>query len=175
MEERKFVQTVQVTRPRWSPCPYMVKTLKIFFSATKRPMTLKLGMQHRVLEFYQVCSNDDPGMTWQSTKSLHEALSTKGQGLSLTLFQITQDWIFLNFFSSITTDFNISSALRWTIQDQWSSVFFIPLVTFDPACYGLEISYMESLWKIGDPYCFSFPSYAPFWSYVLSKMGWKSY
>ena len=27
----------------------------------------------------------------------------------------------LNFFSSITTDFNISSALRWVIQDQWSS------------------------------------------------------
>ena len=24
-------------------------------------MTLKLGMQHRVLEYYQVCSNDDPG------------------------------------------------------------------------------------------------------------------
>ena len=31
------------------------------------------------------------------------------------------DSIFLNFFSSITTDFNISSALRWAIQDQWSS------------------------------------------------------
>ena len=26
-------------------------------------MTLKLGMQHRVLEFYQVCSNDDPELT----------------------------------------------------------------------------------------------------------------
>ena len=25
-------------------------------------MTLKLGMQHRVLEYYQVCSNDDPGL-----------------------------------------------------------------------------------------------------------------
>ena len=31
----------------------------------------------------------------------------------------------LNFFSSITTDFNISSALRWAIQDQWSSGFSI--------------------------------------------------
>ena len=39
---------------------YMVKT---FISRTKRPMTLKLGMQHRVLEYYQVCSNDDPGLT----------------------------------------------------------------------------------------------------------------
>ena len=27
----------------------------------------------------------------------------------------------LNFFSSITADFNISSALRWAIQDKWSS------------------------------------------------------
>ena len=26
-------------------------------------MTLKLGMQHRVLEYNQVCSNDDPGLT----------------------------------------------------------------------------------------------------------------
>ena len=26
-------------------------------------MTLKLGMQHRVLEYNQVCSNYDPGLT----------------------------------------------------------------------------------------------------------------
>ena len=48
---------------RQPPCPYMVKTIKIFFSRTKRPMTLKLGMQQWVLEYYQVCSNDDPGLT----------------------------------------------------------------------------------------------------------------
>ena len=36
---------------------------KIFFSGTKRPMTLNLGVHHRVLEYYQVCSNDDPGLT----------------------------------------------------------------------------------------------------------------
>ena len=41
----------------------MVKTLKIFFSGTKRPKTLKLGMHHRVLKYYQVCSNDEPGLT----------------------------------------------------------------------------------------------------------------
>ena len=60
MGEGKFVQLVQVTWPRWPPCPYMVKTLKIFFSGTKRPMSLKLGMQ---LKCYQVCSNDDPGLS----------------------------------------------------------------------------------------------------------------
>ena len=32
--------------------------------------------------------------------------------------------IFLNFFSSITADFNTSSAIKWAIQDQWSSGFF---------------------------------------------------
>ena len=26
-------------------------------------MTLKVDIQHRVLEYYQVCSNDDPGLT----------------------------------------------------------------------------------------------------------------
>ena len=32
-------------------------------SGTKRPITLKLDMQHQVLECYQVCSNDDPRLT----------------------------------------------------------------------------------------------------------------
>ena len=36
---------------------------KIFFSGTKQPLTLKLGMQHRVLKYYQIYSNDDPGLT----------------------------------------------------------------------------------------------------------------
>ena len=41
----------------------MVKNLKTIFSGTKRPMTLKVGMQHQVLEYYKVCSNDDPGVS----------------------------------------------------------------------------------------------------------------
>ena len=43
--------------------PIYGKNLKKIFSETKQPMTLKVGMQYRVLEFYQVCSNDDPGLT----------------------------------------------------------------------------------------------------------------
>ena len=39
----------------------------------------------------------------------------------IDLGPIKSDSMFLNFFSSITTDLNISSALRWAIQDQWSS------------------------------------------------------
>ena len=42
---------------------YVKKTFKIFFSGTERQMNLKLGVQHRVLEYYQVCANDAPGLT----------------------------------------------------------------------------------------------------------------
>ena len=46
-------------------------------------------------------------------RQLNESfISTKGQVYSLTLVLITQIQYFLNFFSSITADFNISSALR---------------------------------------------------------------
>ena len=62
MGKRKFVKMVQVTWLTWLPCPYIIKSL-IFLSGTKRLMTLKVGMQHRVLKYYQVCSNDDPELT----------------------------------------------------------------------------------------------------------------
>ena len=39
------------------------KTLKIFFSRTRRPMILKLGVKHQRLELYKVYINQDPGMT----------------------------------------------------------------------------------------------------------------
>ena len=50
-----------VTWPRWPPCPYLVKT----FKQTSCPQLKgwRLGMQHWVLEYYQVYSNDDTGLT----------------------------------------------------------------------------------------------------------------
>ena len=42
---------------------YGKNPLKIFFSRTRRPMTLGLGMKHQECGAYQVCSNDDPGLT----------------------------------------------------------------------------------------------------------------
>ena len=49
---------------RMAAVPIYGKNLKkIFFSGTKRPMTFNLGMQHRALEYYQVCSNDDHRLT----------------------------------------------------------------------------------------------------------------
>ena len=59
--ERSLFKMVQVTWSTWPPCPYMVK--KIFFSVTKRLMTLKVDMQRRILEYCQVCSNDESGLT----------------------------------------------------------------------------------------------------------------
>ena len=40
----------------------MIKTLKLF-SGIKRQMTLKLDMPYQVLENYQICLNDDAGLT----------------------------------------------------------------------------------------------------------------
>ena len=50
--------------PKMAAMPIYTKNLnKIFFSGTKRPMALNFGMHHWVLEYYQICSNDDPGLT----------------------------------------------------------------------------------------------------------------
>ena len=113
-------------------------------------MTLKLGAQHRVLEYYQVCSNDAPGLTltyFTATSNLvpyafvleifktmdfsetivvydikvgrcsqlneHMKLYEYQRSMSFTdLGPNHSDSISLNFFSSITADFNVSSALR---------------------------------------------------------------
>ena len=40
-----------------------LKPLKIFFSRTRRPMILKLGMKHQAMQLYKVCISHDPGMT----------------------------------------------------------------------------------------------------------------
>ena len=42
---------------------YRKNPLKIFFSRTRRLMTLGLGMQHLGCGAYQFCSNDDPRLT----------------------------------------------------------------------------------------------------------------
>ena len=39
------------------------KTSKITFFGTKRPTTLKLGIQYRVLKYNRICSNNDTGLT----------------------------------------------------------------------------------------------------------------
>ena len=43
--------------------PIYGKNFNIFLSGTKLPMTLTVSMQHRVLGYYQIYLNDDPGLT----------------------------------------------------------------------------------------------------------------
>ena len=43
--------------------PLYGRNFKKSSSGTKRPMTMKLGIQHTVFEYYQVCSNDDLVLT----------------------------------------------------------------------------------------------------------------
>ena len=113
-------------------------------------MTLKLGMQHQVLEYCQVCSNDAPGLTltyftaksnlvpyvfvWEKgniidfsetilvydvkfgrCSQLNENMKLYEHQRSRSFIDLVPNHsysIFLNFFSSITADFNIFSALR---------------------------------------------------------------
>ena len=113
-------------------------------------MTLKVGMKHWVLKYYQVCSNDDTGLTltyfmaksnavpsaivWEKGKTMdfsetvvfHDIkvgrFSQLNEYMNLYEYQRSRSFIDLgpnypdskifNFFFSITSDFNISSALR---------------------------------------------------------------
>ena len=135
------------------------QTFKIFFSRIERPMKLKLGMQHRIVEYCQVCSNGNPGLTMtyftarsnlvllygEKVKTMHfsgtivvcdikvSRCSKLNEYMKLNEYQRSRsfidlgpdhsDSIFSIFLSSVTADFNISSALRWAIQDQWFSGF----------------------------------------------------
>ena len=53
-------EAVATSRHDWKIVDWDVKSQH---KQTKRPITLKLGMLHWVLEYYQICSNDDPGLT----------------------------------------------------------------------------------------------------------------
>ena len=60
----KFVQMFRVTWSRWLLGSYMVNVWKKkSFFVTKKPMILKLGIQLRVLKYYQISSNEDTGLT----------------------------------------------------------------------------------------------------------------
>ena len=113
-------------------------------------MTLKVDIQHWVFEYYQICSNDSPGLTVTyltarsnlvpsafilgKVKTIYFSetivaydikvgrCSQLNEYMKLYEYQRSRsfinlgpnhsDSIFLNLFSSVTTYFNISSALR---------------------------------------------------------------
>ena len=125
-------------------------------------MTLKLGMRHWVLEYYQICSNDAPGLilpyftarsnlvpyafVWENVKAIDVSETIAVYGIKVgrcsQLNKYMKLWVpkvsvihlpcskFLNLFSSITTDFSISSALRWAIRGHWSSGYYYVFYSF---------------------------------------------
>ena len=69
--------------------PIYGKNIKKSSSPELRPMALKLSMPHRVLEHYQVCSNDDPGFTLtyftaRSNMVLHIFVWEKGKTMDFS-------------------------------------------------------------------------------------------
>ena len=69
--------------------PICGKKLKKIISGTKRLMILKLVMQHWVLEYYQVCSNDDPGLnlTYFTARSNLVPYALYGKNVKQWIFQ----------------------------------------------------------------------------------------
>ena len=63
MGERTFVQLVQVTWPRWPPCPYMVKALKKSPPEPKGRWPWNLVCSIGFSSTIKFFSNDDPGVT----------------------------------------------------------------------------------------------------------------
>ena len=68
---------------------YAKKYFKIFFCGTERPMNLTLGMQRRVLEYYQVYSNDALGWHWPILRQgqIWSAMLLYGKNLNNGLFK----------------------------------------------------------------------------------------
>ena len=61
MGERKFVQTVQVTLPRWPSCSYMVKTFKKSSFPEPKGRCLETWYAASGARVLPICSN--PGLT----------------------------------------------------------------------------------------------------------------
>ena len=64
-----------------------MKTLKIFLSETTRPTALIFAMYHHLVDLYQVCSNNDPGVKNgppQASHVLHTLKSGKREKIILS-------------------------------------------------------------------------------------------
>ena len=89
------------------------KPSKIFFFRTKRPMTLKLRIQHQVLKYYQIFSLMTLGWRWPF---LWQSDLFPNASAWWKLIHTAYSRVFPSLFL-----FSISSALRWALQDHWSS------------------------------------------------------
>ena len=94
------------------------------YQADAHPIELPLRLRKSWNDGFLInyCSLWYKSWCTQSTKiSTWSFMSIKGQGHSLILGQFNRIQYFQLLFLKVTADFNISSALRWAIKDQWSS------------------------------------------------------
>ena len=56
-------------------------------------MSLKLDMQHHVLKYYQICSNDDPGLAFMARSNLvpYAFLLEKGKTMDFSEIIVVND------------------------------------------------------------------------------------
>ena len=91
-------------------------------------------------------------------------MNSKGQGHLLTLVQITHiQYFWTSFPQYITSDFSMSSAVRWAIQDQWSSGYFnlVSTVLFYESMNeaGSFTAFMAWWYKLNPIWCQRWPSH----------------
>ena len=95
--------TYSMVRSNLVPCAFVREKVKTMdFSETIVVYDIKVGRCSQLNEYMKLYE-------YQRSRSF------------IDLGPNHSDSIFLIFFSSVTTDFNISSALRQAIQNQWSS------------------------------------------------------
>ena len=59
----KFIKIIWVTRPKWQPCPIMVKTFKKLLLQYPKPYYLETWHAASGIKLYKVKINDDLGLT----------------------------------------------------------------------------------------------------------------
>ena len=108
----KFVQMMNLLwldlvhgKVKFGPCFCMEKKVKLWiFTETIVVCDIKVGRCSQLNEYMNLYE-------YQRSRSFIELGPNHSNS------------IFLNLISSVAADFNISSAFRWAIQDQWSSGF----------------------------------------------------
>ena len=90
MGERKIVQAVLVTRPRWPPCPYMIKPLKNLLLRNQKADDLETWYAASMFKYYQTCSINDTGLTltyFTAKSNLVPCAFVRGKKLKQWIFQ----------------------------------------------------------------------------------------
>ena len=123
MGERKFIQLVQVTWPRWPPCPNMVKTFKKSSSPEPKgrwPCNLVCSIGcSGTIKFVQMMIL---GWSWPILR--------QGQIWFIMLLygKKIKQWIFQNLLYSMMSKLVdvVNKKITWTYIGQWPDMVYLP-------------------------------------------------